>query len=1473
MFVGLKKVWKRITASLLAAGIALSAAVPVFAGDGETKEVKGQVVLAGEAFTLGQGYFYYPTKVDFYEGDTCADVILRAFEEAGIEAKYSSGYLSALKGVDKGYVCLPKYLETYLEQSGVTLEKNDDEWLGQFDYTSMSGWMYTVNGQMANVGMASYPVSQGDVIRLQFSTYGYGYDIGAGWSASAEMADKTEMTQFLSDVTEEVANNLIMGDYLWKLFPDALTVSDVVKDLTEADLSSKAPGWICGDITDGVTEEALNYVVNQTYDSMINEYDWDVVNNYLSERKDTASEYLYNYRRSEQNDENGKEWEEAVEEGINNVQNAEDAQAVVNAFKAAKAALNFLANGGEEPDPEEPPVPSDIPDDFENDLWLQYDFKELQVGETADIYPRRVPQIVSDAVANDVFRPTFHFEVVSGRSVELDADKTDDKVTVTAKRPGNTIIKVTYDAVEYKGTEYGASAASNAAYVVFSVSKEDPADTGISIRPKASIKVGEPLTSYDTIYFTEGDTVDYTYYLAVDNADSVKVTCNGHEVKGGKDGAYVLPLENRSNIIGVTAKNDKGTRYFYQVIDARKIEINVANQSNPGKPLETGDTATISFKGIANPVYKLATIYNPTIPNLWGGKGTYVEYTNESLSDETFKGYCSQWDLATKNSFDVTFDESGDYTFTGGRIFSSWWGSQLGADKGVYGQGDPNLNAPILERYFCELPDFTVSVKKTEAEILQDAKDAASAELDGYKDPANYDDAAKDAMADVIAAAKDAIAAAEDKDAVDKALADAKAALDVIEEAYNAKMLEAAKAAAIAELEAYKDPSDFDEATGKALEEAVASGKKAIEAAEDAAAVKKALSEAKASLDAIAKDYTDRKELSEAKGAALAELQNYKDPSVYDEAGKAALAEILESGKKAIEEAADKAAVAKALANAKTAMDAVKKDSTIGDNDPDQSTINVDDVLQRALAYIYRTVTEPTIGTFGGEWSVMALAGGKYPVASGYYDGYYANVVQALQENGGILSGDRKYTEYSRVIMGLAAIGKDATDVGGYNLVEKLMNVDKVSVQGINGSIYALIALDTRNYQGSDESVREKYIEAILANEVAGGGFDLSGASADPDLTAMAIQALTPYRDRKNVAAAIDRGLQVLSNLQREDGGFASWGSVNSESASQVIIALCGLGIDPQKDTRFIKNGHSLLEALLAYEAEGGGFLHVQAGDSTGGGSEGGVVSAMATDQAALALLSYQRLTTGGAPIYDHTSSAKGEKPLKEYASKDNSGTWKQYSDGHWEFWAGETPAPLTGWQKIDGVWYHFDMDGKMETGWFKENGKTYRLRSWGGMQIGWFRVGDSWYFAGTDGTLRTAASFGETIFSYPTQDGGIWQKDASGNWSFRFPEEALTGWQQVDGDWYFFGSKGVMVTGWQMVNGIWYNFGANGKMVTGWKQISGSWYYLLPWGGMQTGWKKVDNVWYYFDRSGAMLTSAVTPDGYRVDASGRLAD
>ena len=1406
MNVNWKAVWKRITASILAVGLALSAApTVVFADEAAEAEPIGKVILSGETFTLGQGYFYEPTLVDLYEGDTCATVLVRAFEEAGLEIKYtgnmSSFYLSQIKGADKGWTCLPQYLQEYLDSKNVTLKENKDEWLGEFDYTNMSGWMYTVNGTMANVGMGQYIPESGDVIRLQFTTYGHGWDLGCGWGAAADMADKTEITEYLAQTKEwpdDVKDRYVLGENIMRLFPGALTFNDVVKELTVTDRASKTPCWLAGGVADGVTQDLVELIVEELDNSVSENYTLDDVNGALNERVHAACEYLYNYRRSEQNDENGELWEQLVQSCITTIENSKDAEEVAMLFKKAKSAINSLANNGDEPDPEEPQAPSKIPDNFENDLWLQYDFKELLVGESAEIYPRRVPQIISDAINNDVQRPLFHFEVVSGSSVGLDTDATTDKVTVTAIMPGVTIIKVTYDELEYKDLYFGETADCNAAYVVFSVSKSDPEKTGISILSEAKIEAGKPLTSYDTIYYTDGDTVDYPYNLAIKGADSVQVTCNGHIVKGD-GGEYILPLENRSNIIGVTAKNKAGIRHFYQVIDARKIEIEVDNKTNPGKPLESGDTAVVSFRGIANPVYKLATIYNPTWHSTGtrASAGTFVEYTNADLSEDTFKGYCSQWDLATKNSFEVTFDKGGEFTFTGGRIFSSWWGSQLGADKGVYGQGDPNLNAPIMERYFCQLPDFTVSVKKTEAEILQDAKDAASAELDGYKDPANYDDAAKDAMADVIAAAKDAIAAAEDKDAVDKALADAKAALDAIE-----------------------------------------------------------------------KTYTDKKELEAAKEAAAAELESYKDASKYDEAGQKAIAEAVADGKAAINAAADKAAVAKALADAKTILNSIPQ--TSGGSGSVKEPADVSDVLERTLDYIYRHTPDPTIGTFGGEWSIIALSGGEYGVASGYYDKYYENVVNTLKENDGILEGDRKYTEYSRVIMGLSAIGRDATNVGGYNLVEKLANFDKVKSQGVNGVIFALIALDTKGYETSDPDIRQKYINEILANEISGGGFDFMGVSADPDMTAMALQALTPYRDDLKVDAVVKRGVAILSKLQESNGGLSSWGSNNSESVAQTIIALCGMGIDPNSDSRFVKNGHSLLDALLTFEAKDGGFMHVQAGAATGGGAEGGVADGMATDQAALALLAYQRMTGGKAPIYNNRVGSK-TKVVKEYLSKDKKYLWRQYEDSHWELFDPTGSEHFTGWVKVDGFWYFFQRDGVMSTGWLTTGGKTYYLRPWGAMLTGWFKLDGKWYFCDGNGALQDRSdALGEIVLQYPaSDDSGVWRKHDSGKWSFLKDDALAEGWLNIEGTWYFFGSDHAMATGWQMVNATWYYLDG-GKMATGWKKVNGSWYYFLGWGGMKTNWLNLDGSWYYLSASGAMLANTTTPDGYKVDASGR---
>ncbi|MFQ7103154.1 MAG: hypothetical protein ACLRQA_08925, partial [Anaerovoracaceae bacterium] len=143
-----------------------------------------------------------------------------------------------------------------------------------------------------------------------------------------------------------------------------------------------------------------------------------------------------------------------------------------------------------------------------------------------------------------------------------------------------------------------------------------------------------------------------------------------------------------------------------------------------------------------------------------------------------------------------------------------------------------------------------------------------------------------------------------------------------------------------------------------------------------------------------------------------------------------------------------------------------------------------------------------------------------------------------------------------------------------------------------------------------------------------GGGWALSGTAADPDITAMAIQSLAPYYDSDaDVKEAVDKAVEKLSQIQKSDGGFASWGTVNSESCAQVIVALTALGIDPDEDERFIKNGRSVVDAMMTFAVDGGGFRHVSSGS----------VNGMATEQAYYALAAYDRFLQGKTSLYDMT--------------------------------------------------------------------------------------------------------------------------------------------------------------------------------------------------------------------------------------------
>ena len=287
--------------------------------------------------------------------------------------------------------------------------------------------------------------------------------------------------------------------------------------------------------------------------------------------------------------------------------------------------------------------------------------------------------------------------------------------------------------------------------------------------------------------------------------------------------------------------------------------------------------------------------------------------------------------------------------------------------------------------------------------------------------------------------------------------------------------------------------------------------------------------------------------------------------------------------------------------------------------------------LMANLDTIYKTTGDfmsklgtPTVNSTGGEWMTIGLARSGRTVPAGYYD----NVVKFVRENADKNERlDRnKVTENARVILALTAIGKDVTNVDGHNLLKGLDSMSYIKTQGINGPIFTLIALDSHNYPTSGDVTREKLIETILGAALEDGGWTLSGTKADPDMTAMTIQALAPYyKTNETVKAAVDKALDVLSGLQQGDGGFGSWGTVNSESCAQVIVALTALGIDPTADSRFVKNDLTVLDALAGFYVTGGGFRHTAGGERNG----------MATEQGYYALASYYRFLNGQTSLYD----------------------------------------------------------------------------------------------------------------------------------------------------------------------------------------------------------------------------------------------
>ena len=91
-------------------------------------------------------------KVEFSEGDTVFDILVKVTRKKGIHMEYrGSGSNTYIEGINNLY---------------------------EFDGGSNSGWMYSVNGVYPNYGVGAYKVKSSDVIKFNY-TCNLGADLGA----------------------------------------------------------------------------------------------------------------------------------------------------------------------------------------------------------------------------------------------------------------------------------------------------------------------------------------------------------------------------------------------------------------------------------------------------------------------------------------------------------------------------------------------------------------------------------------------------------------------------------------------------------------------------------------------------------------------------------------------------------------------------------------------------------------------------------------------------------------------------------------------------------------------------------------------------------------------------------------------------------------------------------------------------------------------------------------------------------------------------------------------------------------------------------------------------------------------------------------------------------------------------------------------------------------------------------------------
>lgn len=364
----------------------------------------------------------------------------------------------------------------------------------------------------------------------------------------------------------------------------------------------------------------------------------------------------------------------------------------------------------------------------------QKGFLEMAEGGSYELNCVRNWQPIENFMNSKIAIPDFHYEVIDENGnasdvVSVTADKNNSAVAkIKANHSGTAIVLVKYDAVIHLeaqgGTDFSAIWPELTGVFMVKVGGNDSSiETNMNIN--RGVKMLPIDSEHDTLYYLKGeDGASYSFKPEAGSTVSVNrgVVGDSLKYKGFTTDGVKASANGEVTISKLTTgrhivKVEKDSKVTYQVINAREISYEILDANGhkvaDTTKLKAGDKISIQFKGLLNPVEKLAGVYNRNTAISYKDKSgkVYKSVPGSPFGVYDFSGNPKQQLVSLTIPANL---EDEDFELVSGCLESNGFGSNPGSHRNLtYSQGlNPNLNADTVSGNLSSLPNIKIKLTK-----------------------------------------------------------------------------------------------------------------------------------------------------------------------------------------------------------------------------------------------------------------------------------------------------------------------------------------------------------------------------------------------------------------------------------------------------------------------------------------------------------------------------------------------------------------------------------------------------------------------------------------------------------------------------------------------------------------------------------------------------------------------------------------